>query len=77
MRLLIAVCSVLTWLLGIRRVKGAKRLGVPVGNWLTAGQGKRLLLTANGASLRGKRVPLFEGDSVPRDHSLVEGEPRF
>jgi site-specific recombinase XerD len=40
---------------GIRRVKGAKRLGVPVGNWLTADQGKRLLLTADDASLRGKR----------------------
>ena len=26
---------------GIRRVKGAKRLGIPVGNWLTAEQGKR------------------------------------
>jgi site-specific recombinase XerC len=40
---------------GIRRVKGAKRLRVPVGNWLSAEQGKRLLLTADGASLRGKR----------------------
>jgi len=40
---------------GIRRVKGAKRLGVPVGNWLAAEQGKRLLLTADSASLRGKR----------------------
>ena len=40
---------------GIRRVKGAKRLGVPVGNWLTAEQAKRLLLTADGKSLRGKR----------------------
>jgi site-specific recombinase XerD len=40
---------------GIRRVKGAKRLGVPVGNWLTAEQGKRLLLTTDRASLRGKR----------------------
>ncbi|MBZ5700422.1 MAG: site-specific integrase [Acidobacteriia bacterium] len=40
---------------GIRRVKGAKRLGMPVGNWLTAEQGKQLLLTANGSSLRGKR----------------------
>jgi integrase len=40
---------------GIRRVKGAKRLGMPVGNWLTADQGKQLLLTANGSSLRGKR----------------------
>src|SRR5438309_7378679 len=40
---------------GIRRVKGAKRLGVPVGNWLTAEQGKRLLSTADIVSLRGKR----------------------
>jgi integrase len=40
---------------GIRRVKGAKRLGIPVGNWLTVEQGKRLLLTANEASIRGKR----------------------
>jgi len=32
-----------------------KRLGVPVGNWLTAEQGKRLLLSADSASLRGKR----------------------
>jgi uncharacterized protein (TIGR03435 family) len=28
---------------GIRRVKGLRRLGVRVGNWLTAEQGKRLL----------------------------------
>ena len=40
---------------GIRRVNGAKRLGVPVGNWLSAEQGKRLLLTPDGTSLRGKR----------------------
>ena len=40
---------------GIRRVKGAKRLGVPVGNWLTVEQGKSLLLTANETSIRGKR----------------------
>jgi site-specific recombinase XerD len=40
---------------GIRRVKGAKRLRVPVGNWLSAEQGKRLLLTADGTSLRAKR----------------------
>jgi hypothetical protein len=39
---------------GIRRVRGAKRLGVPVGNWLSAEQGKRLLLTPDGTSLRGK-----------------------
>lgn len=32
---------------GIRRVNGAKWLGMSVGNWLTAEQGKQLLLTAN------------------------------
>ena len=40
---------------GIRRVKGAKRLGMPVGNWLSAEQGKRLLRTVDVDSLRGKR----------------------
>ena len=33
---------------GIRRVKGVRRLGVRVGNWLTAEEGKKLL----GAQLR-------------------------
>src|SRR5438270_13884185 len=28
---------------GIRRVKGAKKLGIRMGNWLTAEQGKRVL----------------------------------
>jgi integrase len=36
-------------------VKGAKRLGMPVGNWLSAEQGKRLLQTVDVDSLRGKR----------------------
>lgn len=40
---------------GIRRVKGVRRIGVRVGNWLTAEQGKRLLATAESDSLRGKR----------------------
>jgi integrase len=40
---------------GIRRVKGAKRLGMPVGNWLSAEQGKRLLRTVDVGSFRGKR----------------------
>jgi site-specific recombinase XerD len=40
---------------GIRRVKGAKRLGMPVGNWLSPEQGKRLLRTIDVGSLRGKR----------------------
>ena len=37
---------------GIRRVKGAKRLGVRVGNWLTAEQCKKLLAVHSGKQLR-------------------------
>jgi integrase len=40
---------------GIRRVKGVRRIGVRVGNWLSAEQGKRLLSDADRDSLRGKR----------------------
>ena len=40
---------------GIRRVKGVRRIGVRVGNWLTAEQGKRLLAHTDRESLRGKR----------------------
>ena len=40
---------------GIRRVKGVRRIGVRVGNWLTAEQGKRLLASVDRGSLRGKR----------------------
>ena len=40
---------------GIRRVKGVRRLGVRVGNRLTAEQGKRLLDTPSSDTLRSKR----------------------
>lgn len=40
---------------GIRRVKGAKRLGVRVGNWLTVEQGKKLLAVHSGQQLRDLR----------------------
>ena len=40
---------------GIRRVKGAKRLGVRIGNWLTAEQSKRLLAVHSGKQLRDLR----------------------
>jgi site-specific recombinase XerD len=40
---------------GIRRVKGVKKHGVRIGNWLTAAQGKRLLAVFDQAILRGKR----------------------
>lgn len=40
---------------GIRRVKGAKRLGVRIGNWLTVDQSRTLLRESPSDSLRGKR----------------------
>lgn len=40
---------------GIRRVKGAKRLGVRIGNWLTVPQSRTLLGESPSDSLRGKR----------------------
>jgi site-specific recombinase XerD len=40
---------------GIRRVKGAKKFGVRIGNWLTAEQGKRLLDVFDRRTLRGIR----------------------
>ena len=40
---------------GIRRVKGAKRLGVRVGNWLSAEQGKTLISAPAGLELRNVR----------------------
>ena len=39
----------------IRRVKGPKKLGVRLGNWLTAQQRKALLSIPPGSSVRGKR----------------------
>ena len=40
---------------GIRRVKGAKLLGVRVGNWLSAEQGKKLIASPSGPELRAVR----------------------
>lgn len=40
---------------GIRRVKGAKKHGVRLGNWLTTEQGKRLLAVFDRGTVRGKR----------------------
>src|SRR5271170_3930694 len=40
---------------GIRRVKGVRRLGVRVGNWLTAEEGKKLLSTESRDNLRSCR----------------------
>ena len=40
---------------GIRRVKGAKKLGVRLGNWLTAEQAMTLWQAPNATTLKGKR----------------------
>ena len=40
---------------GIRRVKGAKRIGVRFGNWLTAEQSRALLRTPDAQRLKGRR----------------------
>jgi integrase len=40
---------------GIGRVKGANRLGVRIGNWLTVEQSRTLLAESGGDGLRGKR----------------------
>jgi integrase len=40
---------------GIRRVKGAKKHGVRIGNWLTAEQGRTLLAAFGSEKLRDKR----------------------
>ena len=40
---------------GIQRVKGAKKLGVRLGNWLTAEQGRSLLQAPSKETLKGRR----------------------
>lgn len=40
---------------GIRRVKGVKKLGVRLGNWLTAEQGQALWQAPNQEEMKGKR----------------------
>jgi integrase len=40
---------------GIRRVKGAKRVGVRLGNWLTAEQSRALLRAPDAQRLKGRR----------------------
>src|SRR5260370_24715943 len=44
---------------GIRRVKGAKKLGIGLGNWLTAEQGNALWQAPDRQRLKGKRDRAF------------------
>jgi site-specific recombinase XerD len=41
--------------MGIRRVKGVKKLGVRLGNWLSAAQGQALWQAPDSQRLKGKR----------------------
>ena len=50
----IPACSVPNWPLACD-VKSVRRIGVRLGNWLTAEQGKRLLANVERGSLRGTR----------------------
>jgi integrase len=60
---------------GIRRVKGVRRIGVRVGNWLTAEQAKRLLAASGRGSLRGKReyaiISMLIGCGLRRSNLLA------
>jgi integrase len=40
---------------GIRRVKGARRLGVRIGNWLTAEEGRRMIDAFGASALKQRR----------------------
>ena len=40
---------------GIRRVKGAKKLGIRLGNWLSANEARALWQSPNAETLKGKR----------------------
>ncbi len=59
----------------IRRVKGVRRLGVRLGNWLTAEQGRRLLRTEGPLTLRRLRdhamVALLLGCGLRRGEVLA------
>jgi integrase len=60
---------------GIRRVKGLKKIGVRLGNWLTAEQSQRLWQAPNGERLKEKRdraLPALLLACGVRRHEAVE-----
>jgi hypothetical protein len=56
---------------GIRRVKGAKRQGVRIGNWLTVNQSRILLQKSPSDGLRGKRGLETEDFQVREEHWVI------
>lgn len=66
---------------GISRVKGPKRLGVRIGNWLTVEQSGTLLAEPQRARLRGKRdraiLTVLIGCGLRRDELVGLGLEDF
>ena len=65
---------------GIRRVKGVKKIGVRLGNWLTAEQSQRLWQVPDGERLKEKRdraqMNEFFHRLHPSDRVLLVGDTR-
>src|SRR5229473_3629670 len=61
---------------GIRPVKGAKRLGVRIGNWLTADQSRALLRAPDEQTLKGKREDVRSSTKFRRLSSRRRASPR-
>jgi len=63
---------------GIRRVKGVKKIGVRLGNWLTPEQVERLWNAPDSQLLKGKRDPSALGrPACMRSSAARGGEPEF
>jgi site-specific recombinase XerD len=60
--------------IGIRRVKGVKRLGRRIGNWLTGDQAQELLNAVSQSTLRGRRdaalIGLLLGCGLQRSEAV-------
>ena len=60
--------------IGVRRVKGVKRLGRRLGNWLTGDQAQELLNAASRSTMRGRRdaalIGLLLGGGLRRSEAV-------
>ena len=58
---------------GIRRVKGAKKLGVRLGNWLTAEEARRLWQAPYADTLKGRGIGRFSRSCLGADSTRRDG----
>ena len=61
---------------GIRRVKGVKKIGVRLGNWLTPEQSHRLWKAPDAIGLKGKRDRAAGSSARLRASTSRSGQPR-